>query len=159
MTIDPRTVESFLAGHRFAVVGASDDARSIGNSVYLALRDHGYDVVPVNPNASTVAGDACVPDLAAVDGQLDGAVIMVNAAAALDVVRQCVDRKIPRVWLFQGLGSPGARSDEAVALCETNGIEVVPGACPFMFLEPVGWFHRVHRAARRANGSLGRRAA
>jgi hypothetical protein len=27
-------------------------------------------------------------------------------------------------------------------------------ACPLMFLEPVGWFHRVHRSLRHANKSL-----
>jgi len=154
--IDPRAVETFLAGHRLAVVGASDDERSFGNTVYRALRDHGYDVVAVNPNTLTVAGDACVTELSAVDGDLDGVVIVVNAVTALDVVRQCVDRGVPRVWLFKGLGAAGAVSDEAVAVCEANGIDVIPGACPLMFLEPVGWFHRLHRVARRTNGSLAR---
>ena len=63
------------------------------------------------------------------------------------------------MWLFKGIGGPGALSDEVVRLCEDNGIDVVAGACPLMFLEPVGWFHRLHRSARRHNGSLVAKAA
>ena len=37
-----------------------------------------------------------------------------------------------RVWLFKGLGGPGALSDEAVQLCHDNKIDVVAGACPLM---------------------------
>lgn len=45
-------------------------------------------------------------------------------------------------------------SPEAVALCREHGIEVVDGACPLMFSEPVGWFHRVHRVGRRLTGHV-----
>jgi hypothetical protein len=32
-----------------------------------------------------------------------------------------------------------------VAFCADHDIEVVDGACPLMFLEPVKGFHKVHR--------------
>jgi hypothetical protein len=38
-----------------------------------------------------------------------------------------------------------AVSDEAVARCREAGVEVVAGACPFMFDEPVRGVHRLHR--------------
>ena len=61
---------------------------------------------------------------------------------------------VESVWLFKGIGGSGAVTDEAMALCAENGLTVVAGACPLMFLEPVGWFHRLHRGVRRLNGSL-----
>lgn len=152
--ITNRSVSSFLAGHRVAVVGASDDSGNFGGTIYRAFRDHGYSVVAVNPMCHTVAGDRCYPTLAAVPGPIDGAVIMVSQAKAPDVVRACIERGVPRVWLFKGLGGPGALSDDAVRICEEAGIDVVAGACPLMFLEPVGWFHRVHRGIRRLDRSL-----
>ena len=154
MTVAEETVRRFLSGRRFAVVGASDDPRNFGRTVYQALRDHGYEVVPVNPAASQVEGDRCLPDLASVAGPVDGVVVMVGADHAADVVRDCVERGVDRVWLFRGLGGQGATSEAALRLCAEHGIDVVAGACPLMFLEPVGWFHRVHRAGRRANHSL-----
>lgn len=63
-------------------------------------------------------------------------------------------RGVPRVWLFRGVGSPGAMCDEAVRACEGAGIDVVAGACPLMFLKPVAPIHQVHSALRRFNGSL-----
>jgi hypothetical protein len=33
-------------------------------------------------------------------------------------------------------------------------VAVVEGACPLMFLEPVGWFHRAHRGIRRIKGDF-----
>ena len=161
--VTTESVSRFLEGHRFAVVGASDEGANFGGAIYRAFRDHGYEVVAVNPTRETVAGDHCYPDLAAVPGPIDGVVVMVSQARAPDVVRACVERSVPRVWLFKGLGGPGALSDEAVRICETEGIDVVAGACPLMFLEPVGWFHRIHRGIRRLDGSLtarqGRHAA
>lgn len=153
--IDTDSIDHFLAdGHRLAVVGASDDKANFGRTIYCALREHGYEVVAVNPNARIVAGDHCYPDLGAVLHPLDGVVVVVNQVAALDVVRDCAAHDVPRVWLFKGLGGAGAVSDEAVRLCRDNRIDVIAGACPLMFLEPVGWFHKLHRAMRHANGSL-----
>ena len=74
---------------------------------------------------------------------------------ATAVVQQCIECGVPRVWLFQGIGGAGAVSDDAVALCRTHGVEVVAGACPLMFLEPVGAAHRFHRFMRRLNGGVG----
>ena len=116
------------------------------------------EVLAVNPNATTVSGDPAVADLASVPGELDGVIVMVNTEAAVDVVRECAKLGVPRVWLFKGIGGAGAVSDEAIELCRQHGINVIEGACPLMFLEPVGWFHRLHRSARRINGSLARSA-
>ena len=151
--IDTSVVDDFLRLRRIAVVGASDRKENFGNTVYTELRDHGYDVVAVHPSATTVAGDQAFASLADVPGTVDGVLVMVHRDRAADVVRQCVDRGVRSVWLFQGIG-PSAVSDEALALCADHGIAVVPGACPLMFLEPTGLVHRVHRGMRRLNGSL-----
>jgi len=153
--IDVETVHDFLAQKRIAVVGASDDPRKFGWTVYDELRSHGYDVVAVNRNATTVGGDACYPDIASVPGPVDGVIVMVPAPASEDVVDECVRAGVPRIWLFKGLGGPGALSAAAVERAQAGGSVVVAGACPLMFLEPVGWFHRLHRAARKVKGTFG----
>lgn len=152
--VDPAAAASFLASGRLAVVGASDARDSFGRTVYEALRDHGVDVVAVHPAGGTVSGEACHRSLVEVPGQIDGAIVMVAAPASTEVVREVADRGIPRVWLFKGVGGAGAASADAVAAAEELGLDVVAGACPLMFLEPVGLVHRVHRAVRRARGQL-----
>ena len=144
-TVDMQEARAFLAAGRLAVVGASSDERQFGNAVYRALRDHGIEVVAVHSTDRTVAGDPAYADLASVPGTVDGVVVMVGRDRVADVLRDCDRLGIRRAWLFRGLGGPGALSDDAVALCSHYGIDVVPGACPLMFLEPVGLPHRVHR--------------
>jgi predicted CoA-binding protein len=152
--IDAKQAEEFLAHRRLAVVGASDDPKNFGRVIYRELRSHGHEPVAVNPNATMVEGDPCYPDLASAPSGLEGAIVMVPRGQAADVVRDCAASGIPRVWLFQGIGGPGSVSDEAVALAGELGLELVAGACPLMFLEPVGWFHRAHRAVRRMKGDV-----
>ena len=152
--IDQADVQEFLSQKRLAVVGASDDDGNFGTTIYRELRGRGYDVVAVNPGVSSVADDVCYPDLRAVPGDIDGVVVMVRRDIAVEVVRDCVARGVTRVWLFKGLGGAGAVSKEAVQVCREHDIAVIEGACPLMFLEPVGWAHRVHRGIRRWNGSL-----
>lgn len=157
--VDATAATRFLGAGRLAVVGASDARDSFGRTIYTELRDRSTDVVPVHPSVATVAGDPCYDSLAAVPGELDGAIVMVAAPASVDVVRDAAERGVPRVWLFQGVGGPGAASPEAVAAARELGLEVVPGACPLMFLEPTAWIHRAHRAIRRARGRIAETAA
>lgn len=154
--IDPGDVRDFLTAERIAVVGASDDPKSFARTVYRELRKHGHDTVAVNPNAASVDGDPCYPDLAAVPGEVEGVIVMVHRDTAAAIVTDAVARGVRRVWLFKGVGGAGAVSDVAVDLCRRNGIRVIAGACPLMFLEPVGGIHRFHRAVRRLNRSLAR---
>ena len=154
MSISTAAVEEFLDQKRFAVVGASDAKDSFGGTIFRELRDHGYAVVAVNRRGGTVAGTPCYPTLADLPHAVDGVIVVVGREAAVDVVRECITHAIPRVWLFKGIGTPGAASDEAVRLCQDNHITVIPGACPLMFLEPVAMFHRVHRGVRRLRGAV-----
>jgi predicted CoA-binding protein len=152
--IDSAAAYEFLTQGRIAVVGASDDRKNFGCAVYRELKTHGLSVVPVNRTAETVDGDKCYATVAGVPGELDGVLVMVNRGGAADVVRECIDRGVPRVWLFKGIGGASAVSDEAVEMCKSNGVTVIPGACPLMFLEPVGGMHKFHRGMRHLNGSL-----
>ena len=155
--VDPEVVADFLAQRRIAVVGASDEASNFGRTIYGELRDHGYEVIAVHPTRASVMGEAAYPSLAEVPGAIDGVVVMVPRDAAVTVVREALDRGVPRIWLFKGVGA-GAVSDEAIELARAGGANVVPGACPLMFLTPVAAIHRIHRGARHLNGSLARSA-
>ena len=152
--IDPALATEILAQSRLALVGASDHPKSFTRTIGEALRERGTEVVPVNPSHRTVAGRTCYATVADIPTPVGAAIVMVPADRAADVVRSCIDAGVSRVWLFQGLGGDGAVSAEAVELCHANDIAVVEGACPMMFLEPVGWFHRAHRFVRRHRGAI-----
>jgi predicted CoA-binding protein len=141
-----KIIDEFLAQRHLAFVGVSRDSKQFSNTVYRSLRQGGRTVYPVNPAAGggPLEGDPSYPRLAEVPDPVDGVVVMVPAATAAEVVRQAVERRIPRVWLHRGVGK-GSVSSQAVQICRDNGIAVVDGACPLMFVEPVRGVHRIHR--------------
>jgi uncharacterized protein len=145
-------VGEFLARKRLAVAGVSRAGNLPANLIFRRLRDAGYDVFPVNPNASEVEGVPCFRDLASVPASLEGVVIATPPGAAEGLARECVDLGIPMVWMHRSLG-PGSVSTEALELCRREGIAVIPGACPMMFVEPVDLGHRCFRWVL---GGLGR---
>ena len=54
----------FLANKRVAVTGVSRTPKTHGsNTIYKRLRERGYDVFAVNPNAGEVEGDRSYRDL------------------------------------------------------------------------------------------------
>lgn len=137
-------IADFLRGRRIAVAGVSRGAGSAANPVFRKLRGAGYEVFPVNPNAAEVEGVRCYPDLASVPGELDGVVVATHPDMSVEVVRQAVERKVPRVWFHRSFGR-GSVSDAAVRECASHGIACIVGGCPLMFCEPVDVGHRCMR--------------
>ena len=114
--------------------------------------------MPIGRTIDFVEGQPCYQRLADVPVPVDGVVVMVTGDAVPAVLADAAAAGVSRVWLFKGLGGPGAFSEDAVARARGHGMQVVEGACPLMFLEPVGGFHKVHRLFRRLNGSLPKKA-
>ena len=141
----PSSVAAFLAGKRFAVAGVSRRPQQPANAIFRKLRDSGFDVLPVNPNAAEVEGVRCYPDLASTPGAIDGVVIASHPRTALDIVRQCGEKGVGRVWFHRSFGA-GSVSDEAVAECKARGVSYIVGGCPLMYCEPVDVGHRCMRS-------------
>lgn len=138
-------MRAFLAGRRFAVAGVSRSPGSTGNHVFRKLVGAGYDVVPLNPHATELEGVRCFPRAGAIVAPpLDGVVIATTPAAAIDVVRDCADCGVQRVWFHRSVGQ-GSASDEAVAECHARGLSCIVGGCPLMYCEPVDPVHRCMR--------------
>jgi predicted CoA-binding protein len=112
------------------------------NVVYKRLRDRGYTVFAVNPNADRVEGDAAYPDLKSVEGGVDGVVIGTGPDHAEGTVRECVDLGIRRVWMHRGPGA-GSVSGPAAAYGREHGLTVIEGGCPCMFGRTADTGHRV----------------
>jgi uncharacterized protein len=137
----PESVATFLQGRRFAVAGVSRQPSEAANAVFRRLRDSGYEVFPINPQAPQVEGATCYYDVGAVPGTLDGVVVATSPGTSVKIVRQCVDRGIRRVWLHRSFGT-GSVSQEAIRECAAHGIDCIVGGCPLMFCEPVDVGHK-----------------
>lgn len=140
----PDAVAEFLRGKRIAVAGVSRQKGQAANAVFRKLRDCGYEALPVNPNAAEVEGVRCHANLDAIPGPVDGVVIATHPDAAIDLVRECAEVGIPRVWFHRSFGA-GSVSDAAVREAEARGVTCIVGGCPLMYCEPVDVGHRCMR--------------
>ena len=149
----PSNVAAFLDGKRFAVAGVSRRPQQAANAIYRKLLDAGFEVLPVNPNATMVEGVPCYPDVASIPGTVDGVVIATPPEAALNVVRRCADKGIRQVWFHRSFGT-GSVSKEALRECEARGVDAIVGGCPLMYCEPVDGGHRCIRSLLRLFGKV-----
>ena len=124
----------FLAQKRIAVAGVSRSTGGEhgGNVVYQRLRDRGYEVFAVNPNADEVEGDPCYHDLASIPDGVDAVVVATHPDQTMAVVEECVTLGIRRVWMHRSFGT-GSVNDAAVEAGRQQGLTVIAGGCPLMF--------------------------
>jgi uncharacterized protein len=147
----------FLACRRVAVTGVSRSPGDHGaNVVYRRLRDRGYEVFAVNPNAGEVEGDRCHHDLRSIPGGVEAVVIATRPEIAEETMRECADLGIGRVWMHRGPGG-GSVSEAAADYGRRNGIAVIDGGCPCMFGPTADLGHRIMRVVFTLTGNVPRR--
>lgn len=149
-------VNDFLSQQHIAVAGVSrtPGGPHAANGIYTRLRDSGYKVYAVNPNADEVEGDRCYHSVQDIPEKVDGIIIATPASAADQVVRDCAEAGIKRVWMHNGHMGGSSVSQSAVEFCQQHDMMVIAGACPLMFGKPSDGFHRFMGKALGVFGKL-----
>ena len=135
----------FLAQKRIAVTGVSRHPEThASNTVYLRLRERGYEVFAVNPNADEVEGDKAYHNLTSIPGGVDAVVIGTRPEFAEATMSECADLGIKRVWMHRSFGA-GSVSENATRYGRHHGITVIDGGCPCMFAPTADCGHTMMR--------------
>src|SRR5215475_2027120 len=135
----------FLAHKRIAVTGVSRKRGEHGsNAVFRRLRDRGYEVFAVNPNANEVEGAPSYHDLKSIPGGVDAVVIATAPDKAEGTMRECAELGIKHVWMHRSYGQ-GSVNAAATAYGRKHGITVIDGGCPLMFDPAADFGHKVMR--------------
>ena len=108
----------------WAIVGASENTEKFGNRIYRNLKQAGYQVYGVNPNAETADGDPVYPTLADLPVKPDVVDVVVPSWVGRRVAEDAARQGIPIFWL-----QPGAESDELIAYAESLGLNFIHNAC------------------------------
>jgi hypothetical protein len=144
----------FLASNRVAVTGVSRQGKDHGsNVVYKRLRERGYEVFAVNPNADEVEGDRCYHDLRSIPGGVEAVVIGTRPEVAEQTMRECDELGIKHVWMHRGPG-PGSVSEAAAEYGRRHGIAVIGGGCPCMFDPTADFGHKAMRIVFTLSGNV-----
>jgi predicted CoA-binding protein len=122
---DIPTLRRILSENKtIAVVGLS--AKWHRPSFFAAkyMQDHGYKIIPVNPNYTEILGETCYPDLASIPQQVDMVDIFQRAETTPNYTRQAVQIGAKTVWLQLGIVS-----EEAEEISSQAGIDFVMNRC------------------------------
>jgi predicted CoA-binding protein len=151
-------VHEFLAQKRIAVAGVSHDNghHPAANLIYRRLKQTGHDVFAVNPNLPSFEGQPCYRDVQSIPGGVDGAVIVTRPETTRQIVRDCHDAGVHRVWMHQSMPKGSSVSLEAVEYCRAHDITVIAGACPMMYGDGVDLGHACMRWLLGVTGKLPR---
>ncbi len=122
---DIQTLRRILQNNKtIAIVGLS--ARWYRPSYFAAkyMIDHGYTVIPVNPNYDEVLDQKCYPDLASIPQKVDIVDLFQRAELTPAYARQAVEIGARVLWLQLGIVN-----QEAADIAQQAGLEVVINHC------------------------------
>jgi predicted CoA-binding protein len=126
LTRDQDIAELLSNARTIALVGASDRPDRPSYGVMRFLQDHGYRVLPVNPQITGehVLGEFVWRDLSQIGIPIDIVDIFRRPAAAGEAVDQAIAAGGNAVWLQLGIVN-----EEAAARAEAAGLKVVMDRC------------------------------
>jgi uncharacterized protein len=123
-------MQQFLDSAAFGVVGASRAREKYGNKVLRCYLQNGRRAIPVNPNRSTIEGQACVASVDDLPPEVRSISVITHPEVTEEVVAAAIQKGIRNIWM-----QPGAESDAAIAMCEKAGVNVIgDGSCVLVVL-------------------------
>lgn len=120
----PEAIAQGLAAKTVAVVGLSSKPAAPSFAVAQYLQQHGYRIIPVNPNETEVLGEKAYPTLAAIPEPVDVVDVFRRADALPSIVEEAIAAGAPLVWMQLGI-----RNDEAAVRAQAAGLSVVMDHC------------------------------
>ncbi|MBX3595599.1 CoA-binding protein [Sphingomonas sp.] len=129
-------IKALLEGARtIAMIGASDRPDRPSYGVMKRLQDHGYRVIPVNPQITGehVHGEYVFRELAQIGEPIDIVDIFRRPQAAGEAVDAAIAAGAKAVWMQLGVVN-----EAAAARAEAAGLKVVMDRCPAIDIPRLG---------------------
>jgi acetyl coenzyme A synthetase (ADP forming)-like protein len=135
-TAGVHSVARILQPQSVAVIGAGRNPNGIGHSVVRNLVDGGFKgaIHPVNPNVGELLGLTCSPDVEAIEGPVDLAVLAIPAGQCIEAVDACGRKGVRGLVVissgFAEVGAEGAALQrELILRAHRGGMRVVGPNC------------------------------
>ena len=129
--MDNSTRDILQVAHYVAVVGCSSDSGKAAHNVPLFLKEHGYHIIPINPNHLEILGETCYPNLRHLpkDQPVDVVEIFRPAEETATIVRNIIKwaeetGRSPVIWTQLGVSS-----GEAEELARKAGFTYIKNRC------------------------------
>ena len=107
-----------------AVVGISDNPMRPSYGVSEYMQQHGYRIIPVNPQIGEVLGEKCYATLSEIPDKIDILNVFRRPEFVPAIVEEAIRLKTPAIWMQEDVVH-----EEAAAKARAAGIFVVMDKC------------------------------
>ena len=107
-----------------AVVGFSPKKERASNYVSSYMQMNGFNIIPVNPNYSSIDGKKCYKSLTQIKEKIDVVNIFRNSNFAYPVVKEAILINVAAIWMQDGV-----HSIEAFNLANDKNIMIIMDDC------------------------------
>ncbi len=141
-------IQKFLEPRKMAIAGASRNSKKFGGVVFHELRDKGFILYPINPNAEEIQGIKCYKSVEELPADVEHLLILTSKEETDSVAEAAILKGIKMIWIQQKSDTP-----EAIKSIGEAGIGLIYNKCIMMFASPVKGFHGFHRFLSKTFGS------
>ncbi len=150
MTADsqkPGDLTALLKPQSVAIIGASDDPGRIGGRPLRYLIELGYagGIYPVNPGRETVQGLPSFPNVSAIPGPVDLAVIAISADKTIATLEECAAKGVNAAVVFSaGFAETGdagrTLQNRLTEIARASGMRILGPNCLGIYNSAIGLF-------------------
>jgi len=133
-------IQQFLSPKKMAIAGVSRNPKKFGATVFKELKEKGFELYPVNPNADEIQGVKCYKSVAELPGDVKHLFIVTPKKSTETAAEDAITKGMEMIWIQQQSDTP-----EAVEVIKAAGIPLIHKKCILMFADPVKGPHKFHR--------------
>ena len=117
-------IKEIFSMQTIAVVGMSPKSERPSHYVSMYMKQHGYNIIPVNPGHDEIAGIKCYPSLKEISEPVDVVDVFRRSEYILPIAESAINIKAKALWLQDGV-----INHEAAELANNSGLIVVMDDC------------------------------
>lgn len=142
-------IGKFVASKKLAFAGLSRDPKSFSRMVFKDMKEKGFEVFAINPNAEMIDNSKCFRSVEEIPDEVENLIIMTAKDKSDDVLKTAINKGFKYIWVQQGVNT---NNTESIAK-EMNFSNLITKQCIFMFNNPSG-MHKLHRTINKFFGLL-----
>jgi predicted CoA-binding protein len=152
MATTKKDLDNFLSAKRIAVIGMSRNKADYSRMLLNEYKKGGYEIIPVNPAADEIGGIKSFKSIKDVTPKPERVIMLLPADKTEAAMIECAEAGIKDVWMHNHI-MKGVQNTKAIYQAEKNGINLITGFCPMMFMKSSAGFHKFHGAILRLFGA------
>jgi|TARA_B100001013_G_C24595057_1_gene436416 hypothetical protein len=117
-------IKEIFSMQTIAVVGMSPKPERPSHYVSMYMKQHGYNIIPVNPGHDEIAGIKCYPSLKEISHPVDVVDVFRRSEYIVPIAESAINIKAKALWLQDGV-----INHEAAELANNSGLIVVMNDC------------------------------